>query len=130
MFVLSTILISLALILYTLGVWAERRTGELRRWHVAAFAAGLTADISGTVLMSVIGNSGRPTGIEKNPLLAQIMAVTGMLALVLMALHLAWAFVTMLRNRPNEKRTFHRFSIAVWAIWLIPYFTGMAAAML
>lgn len=130
MFVLSTILISLALILYTLGVWAERRSGELQWWHVTAFAAGLTADISGTLLMSAIANSGQPTGVEQNPLLAQTMAITGLLALILMALHLAWAVITMLRNRLDEKHTFHRFSITVWTIWLIPYFTGMAAAMI
>lgn len=129
MLALAIVLISLALVCYTLGVWAERRSGELRWWHVAAFAAGLTADISGTAVMSMIANSGAPTGVEQNPFLAQTMAVTGLLALILMALHLAWAILTMLRNRPNEKRTFHRFSVIVWAIWLIPYFTGMAAAM-
>ncbi len=54
MLALAIILISLALAFYTLGVWAERRTGELRWWHVAAFAAGLTADVSGTVVMTMI----------------------------------------------------------------------------
>lgn len=90
---------------------------------------GLTADISGTAVMSLIADNGDPTGLEQSPVLAQVMAVTGLLAVILMALHLAWAAITMLRNRENEKRAFHRFSIIVWAIWLIPYFTGMAAAM-
>lgn len=130
MLILSTTLISLALACYTLGVWAERRAGELRWWHVAAFAAGLAADLSGTVLMSMIANNGAPTGVEQNPLLAQTMAITGLLALILMALHLAWAVATMLRNQPAEKRTFHRLSITVWALWLIPYVTGAAAAMI
>lgn len=129
MLTLAIGLISLALVFYTLGVWAERRTGELRWWHVGAFGAGLTADVSGTTAMSVIATSGGPTGVEHNPFLAQVMAITGVLALVLMALHLAWAVITMLRNRPDEKRTFHRFSVIVWAIWLVPYITGMAAAM-
>lgn len=129
MLALAIVLISLALAFYTLGVWAERRSGELRWWHVAAFAAGLAADISGTAVMSVIAGSGRPSGVDQNSVLTQTMAITGLLALILMALHLVWAVVTMLRNRPDEKRAFHRFSIVVWAIWLVPYFTGMAAAM-
>ena len=129
MLALAIGLISLALVFYTLGVWAERRSGELRWWHVGAFAAGLTADISRTAAMSLIATSGGPTGVEQNPFLAQVMAITGVLALVLMALHLAWAVVTMLRNRPDELRAFHRFSVIVWAIWLVPYFAGMAAAM-
>lgn len=130
MLALAIILISLALVFYTVGVWAERRSGELRWWHVGTFAAGLVADISGTTVMSMIANSGGPSGVEQNPILTQIMAVTGLAALILMALHLGWAVVTMLRNRAQEKRTFHRFSVVVWALWLIPYFTGMASAMI
>jgi uncharacterized repeat protein (TIGR03987 family) len=129
MLAVAVVLISLALTLYTLGVWAERRSGELRWWHVATFAAGLAADLSGTAVMSVIATSGSTTGVEQEPVLAQVMAVTGLLALLLMALHLAWAIITMLRDRTDEKRVFHRFSVLVWTIWLVPYFTGMAAAM-
>lgn len=125
----AIILISLALVAYTIGVWAERRSGHLRWWHVAAFAVGLTADITGTAAMARIAAGGGPTGVDQNPLLAQIMATTGAVALVLMALHLVWAVVTMIRDRPGEKGTFHRFSLAVWSVWLVPYGTGMAAAM-
>ena len=130
MLAIAIILISLALAFYTIGVWAERRQGTLRWWHVAAFGAGLVADISGTAAMNALANGGAPSGVDANSVLTQTMAVTGLIALILMALHLGWAIVTMIRNRPAEKHAFHRFSIAVWAIWLVPYFTGMAAAML
>lgn len=93
MLALAIILISLALAFYTLGVWAERRTGELRWWHVAAFAAGLTADVSGTVVMTMIANGGGATGVEQSPVLAQLMAATGLVALLLMVLHLGWITV-------------------------------------
>jgi uncharacterized repeat protein (TIGR03987 family) len=129
MLALAIVLITLALVFYTLGVWAERRSGELRWWHVAAFGVGLAADISGTSVMALIAGSGTATGIDQSSWLTQVMAITGGLALGLMALHLAWAAVTMLRGRAKEKQSFHRFSIVVWAIWLIPYFTGMIAAM-
>ncbi|MDD0857682.1 hypothetical protein NHF46_07890 [Arthrobacter alpinus] len=52
------------------------------------------------------------------------MAVTGAVALLLMVVHLGWAVVVLLRNREVEKRRFHKFSLLVWGIWLIPYFTG------
>lgn len=130
MFILSTVLITLALVFYTVGVWAERLQGELKWWQVGAFALGFAADVSGTVLMSVIAASDGPSGLEGNPVLAELMAVSGAAALALMGLHLIWALIVMIRNRPAEKRAFHKFSLLVWAIWLIPYFTGAAAAML
>ena len=130
MLALAIVLITLALVAYTVGVWAERRSGELRWWHVAAFGLGLAADVSGTLAMSSIANGSDVTQQISDGFLTGLMAVTGALALALMALHLAWAVVVMLRNRVAEKRTFHRFSVIVWAIWLVPYFSGMAAAML
>ncbi|WP_181762905.1 hypothetical protein [Rhodococcus spelaei] len=35
----------------------------------------------------------------------------------------------LVRDRPSEKAGFHRFSIVVWSIWLVPYFTGAIGAM-
>ncbi len=57
------------------------------------------------------------------------MAWTGTAAIVLMAIHLIWAIIVLVRGRENEKRAFHRFSIVVWAIWLIPYVAGAVSAM-
>lgn len=129
MLALSIVLITLALVFYTVGVWAEHRSGELKWWHVVAFGLGLAADISGTIVMSVIAKSDGPSGLEGNPIMAQAMAVTGLVAVLLMGFHFVWGVVTMVRNKPAEKKAFHKFSTLVWAIWLIPYFTGAIAAM-
>ena len=107
----------------------ERIQGELKWWQVGAFALGFAADTSGTMLMSAIATSDGPSGLEGSPILAQLMAISGVVALVLMGLHLAWAVVVMIRNKPAEKASFHKFSLVVWAIWLVPYFTGAIAAM-
>lgn len=56
------------------------------------------------------------------------MAVTGTAALLLMVLHLVWAVIVPVRNREAEEKRFHKFSLVVWAIWLIPYFTGAIGA--
>lgn len=52
------------------------------------------------------------------------MAVTGAAALLLMVIHLGWAVIVLLRSRDVDKKRFHKFSLLVWAIWLVPYFTG------
>ena len=129
MFIPSIVLITLALVFYTIGVWSERIQGELKWWQVGAFALGFAADTSGTMLMSAIAKSDGPSGLEGSPILAQLMAVSGVVALVLMGLHLAWAVVVMIRNKPAERKSFHKFSLVVWTIWLVPYFTGAIAAM-
>ena len=129
MLAVSIILISSALVFYTLGVWAERRAGVLRPWHVASFVLGLAFDASGTWIMSVIAqsNPAAPTGVAG--VLTSVMAVTGALALLLMLVHAVWAVVTLVRNRPNELRRFHTWSLAVWLVWLVPYIMGMASSM-
>ena len=59
-----------------------------------------------------------------------IMAITGALALILGAVHFVWALVVVIRHRQSELAVFHCFSVVVWAIWLVPYFTGMIGAMI
>jgi len=119
----AIILITLALVFYTIGVWAERAQKVLKPWHTAFFGLGLAADASGTYLMSLIADQNQAAGAEPS-ILHQVMAVTGVIALVLMAVHLLWAIVVLVRNRDAEKHSFHRFSVVVWGIWLVPYLTG------
>ena len=121
--------ITLALVFYTIGVWAERLQKVLKWWHVVFFGLGLAADATGTYLMTQIAGERRSAAVAASPL-DTVMAWTGTIALLLMAVHLVWAVIVLIRGRENEKHTFHRFSIVVWAIWLVPYFAGMASAMI
>ena len=52
--ILSTILITLALIFYSLGVWSERIAKYLKLWHLIAFWIGFVFDVSGTYAMHVL----------------------------------------------------------------------------
>ncbi|MEQ6900823.1 HsmA family protein [Nocardioides sp. YIM 152588] len=125
MLAVAIVVITLALVFYTIGVWAERIQGTLRWWHAGAFALGLACDVTGTMLMSRIADeSDGPTSA-----LNTVMIWTGGLAIALMAVHLVWAVVVLVRDRASEKASFHRLSIVVWAIWLIPYVTGAIGAM-
>ena len=106
--------ITIALVLYTIGVWAERLSKRLKWWHLAFFYGGLVFDTIGTERMSQIAG-----GFDLSP-----HGMTGLAALILMFVHAVWATITLIRKRENELESFHRFSIVVWAIWLIPYTFG------
>lgn len=129
MFVAAILTINLALVLYSTGVWAERVQRVLRRWHVVCFGLGLASDATGTYLMTRIAATNLSNGVPSGGLVV-LMGWTGTLAILLMAVHFAWAVVVLLRNRPRELASFHRFSVVVWVIWLVPYFAGAASAML
>jgi len=117
--VLSTILISLALVFYSIGVWSERVAGRLKGWHLVFFWGGLVFDTTGTGMMFEMAGS---IGTD-------IHSITGVLAIGLMLLHAAWATAVLLRRNEKAITRFHHFSVVVWAIWLIPYLTGFFASM-
>jgi uncharacterized repeat protein (TIGR03987 family) len=124
----AVVIITLALVCYSIGIWGERLQGILKPWHAVFFGVGLTADATGTFLMTQIAAGRRVEGVEASGLSA-VMAVSGTIAIALMAIHLVWAIVVLVRDREREKLTFHRFSVAVWVLWLIPYVIGAVSAM-
>ena len=117
--VISTILISLALIFYSIGVWSERFAGRLKGWHLVFFWGGLVFDTAGTgIMMEMAGGIG-----------FDIHSVTGVVAILLMLVHAAWASTVLVLKNEKAINNFHHFSVFVWAVWLIPYFTGFFASM-
>ena len=48
----AIVIISMALIFYSVGVWSERIQGRLKGWHVTAFGLGLVCDFVGTAFMA------------------------------------------------------------------------------
>lgn len=121
MVIISTVLITLALVFYSIGVWAEKIVKLLRPWHVVTFWIGFTFDISGTILMHMIAEG--PFNIFDSHTL------TGQLALWLMLAHASWATSVVKRDKRKIRERFHRYSLIVWLFWLVPYFGGMIMAM-
>ena len=117
--IISTILISLALIFYSIGVWSERLAGRLKGWHLIFFWGGLVFDSTGTGIMFEMAG-----GIE-----ADIHSITGLVAILLMLVHAVWATIVLVLSNEKAISNFHYFSVFVWAVWLIPYFTGFFASM-
>lgn len=113
------IFITLALICYSVGVWSERLAGRLKSWHLIFFWTGLLFDTLGTGMMMEM--AGRLT--------FDIHGLTGLVAILLMLVHAVWATAVLLRKDERMILSFHRFSVMVWLIWLVPYFTGFFISM-
>ena len=58
-----------------------------------------------------------------------VHGVTGVTAILLMVVHAIWATVVLIRKDETAIRSFHKFSVAVWVIWLIPYLSGAVFGM-
>ena len=117
--IVSTILITLALVFYSIGVWSERLARRLKSWHLVFFWLGLACDTSGTGMVFDMAG-----GIGSN-----IHSVTGLIAILLMLVHAVWATVVLILRNERVIITFHRFSVFVWLIWLIPYLNGFFVSM-
>jgi uncharacterized repeat protein (TIGR03987 family) len=116
---LSVILITLALVFYSIGVWSERIQGRLKAWHLVFFWAGLICDTSGTgIMMEMSGGE-----------LFSIHGLTGLLAIGLMLIHAVWATIVLVRKNERLILNFHKFSLLVWFIWLVPYLNGFFVSM-
>jgi len=109
------IVISLALVFYSIGVWSERIQGKLKIWHLVFFWLGLVCDTWGTGLMIEMAGG----------LTFDIHGVTGVIAILLMLIHAIWATLVLIKRDENAINNFHKFSLFVWFIWLIPYFSPM-----
>ncbi len=116
----AIITITLALVFYTVGVWAEKLQGGLKKWHLVVFYLGLIFDTTGTTLMSQLAEGGFNLNFH---------GVTGLIAILLMLFHAVWATVVLVKNDEIAKQNFHKFSILVWLIWLVPYISGMVVGM-
>ena len=115
MLIYAIISITLALVFYTIGVWGEKIQGQLKTWHLVVFYIGLVCDTTGTVMMSKISSGGSFLNFH---------GMTGMLAIVLMMFHAVWATVVLVKGDEKAKVNFHKLSLIVWLIWLIPFISG------
>jgi uncharacterized repeat protein (TIGR03987 family) len=111
----ATIFITAALIFYSIGVWSERISSRLKPWHLLFFYLGLICDTIGTGMMFDYAG-----GMQFD-----LHGITGMVAILLMFVHAVWATIVLLRKDEKWIKNFHKFSVVVWLIWLIPYFSPM-----
>lgn len=115
----ASLIMGAALLLYTVGVWAERIQGRLKIWHLVLFCLGLICDSLGTGMMFEYAGG----------MMFDLHGITGLLAIVLMMIHVVWALIVLIRKDEEMIKKFHKFSIIVWVLWLIPYFSPMIVQM-
>jgi len=101
--------------LYTVAVFAERAAATLKPWHLALFWLGLAFDTTGTTLMADIAGGWR----------WDVHGVVGLTAVALMLFHSAWATIALLFKQEKVLRSFHTFSIHVWALWMAAFVSGV-----
>lgn len=116
---LAILSITMALILYTIGAWSQKITGQLKTWHAVLFWVGFVFDTTGTLLMALLAG-----GMELN-----LHGLSGVVAIVLMLVNAVWATIVLANKQEAALRNFHKFSIFVWAIWLIPLISGILGGM-
>jgi uncharacterized repeat protein (TIGR03987 family) len=115
----ASAIMAAALLFYTIGVWSERFAGRLKPWHLLFFVLGLICDTWGTGMMfRFVGGMS-----------FDVHGITGLIAIVLMFIHALWAAVVLYKRDERAIQSFHKFSVAVWVIWLIPYFSPMFLGM-
>jgi uncharacterized repeat protein (TIGR03987 family) len=116
---LASTFITSALVFYSVGVWGERLVGRLKWWNFVFFVLGLICDTVGTGMMfDFVGG-----------MTFDVHGISGLIAILLMFVHAVWALVVLLKNDDEALKNFHRFSVVVWVVWLIPYFSPMFFAM-
>lgn len=111
----AIVTITLSLFCYSTAVWAEKYSSRLKPWHVIFFWIGVVSDTTGTITMSLISKS----------YLFDIHGISGPVALLLMLFHAGWATIVIIKKNEKMIINFHKFSLLVWLIWLIPYITGI-----
>ena len=84
----ATIIITSALVFYSIGVWSERIQGQLKWWHLVFFVLGLICDTWGTGMMFEMAGG----------LTFDVHGITGLIAIVLMFIHALWALAVLRRN--------------------------------
>jgi len=112
---LAIISMLLAATLYTIAVFSERAAGILKPWHLGLFWLGLAFDTFGTTLMSRIAGGWK----------WDIHGVIGLTAVALMLIHSMWATVALVFKQENVLRSFRKFSVHVWALWMAAFISGI-----
>lgn len=117
--IIAIISMLLAVTLYTIGVFSEKKAGHLNKKHMSVFWLGLSFDTIGTTAMGRISNG----------FTLDIHGITGLLALILMMVHVIWATFVLYKGSESQKEGFSKYSLFVWMFWLIPFGIGLVLNM-
>ena len=83
------------------------------------FWLGLVCDALGTAMMMDMASE----------LTFGVHGVTGVTVIILVIIHAIRVTDVLIHKNEVAIRKFHKFSVAVWVIWLIPYLSGAVFGM-
>ncbi len=112
---LSVVLITLALILYSVAVWLNRRSRQLTMANIGIFWVAVGCDALATRFM----------GARVETIRWDLHTISGYLALALMAALTLWGTAALLRRRDDWIALFHQLALPIWVIWVGSYITGV-----
>jgi len=119
--------VTAALITYSIAVWGEQITNNLKPAFVVMFCIGVVCDATGTLMMFFEMQAG---GSVLGFLDTIFHIVTGLAAILLMLIHAVWAIRVLREGDEVSAAKFHKFSKFVWAFWLIPFLSPMMSQIL
>jgi uncharacterized repeat protein (TIGR03987 family) len=120
MLISGIILVFLALIFYSIGVWNEMHQGELKKFHLIMFWIGLLCDILSTLCMGLV---------SKTPFEINLHCVTGWIALLMMVFNTLYSTYIFFKGSKKQKQNIKLVSLIIWFVWLVPFVSGMFIGM-
>jgi len=114
MLIVAVVSVTLALLLYTLGVWGAFLRRRLSALFVGFLWAGFAFDALGTTLMSILAGGWKPS----------FHGFSGLGANLLMALVAGWATVLWRTGATDRQNRYWWLSIGLWILWLVPMVGG------
>ena len=115
MLVVSIILISIALIFYTISILHEFIRKKLLPWHSIMFCIGFSFDMASTIIMYKLSGSKIKMGFHY---------IFGDIALFLMLINAIGSIIILNKKSKSLLTQFYKFSFFAWIIWVISYILG------
>jgi len=116
--IFAAVAMVLALVFYTSGVIGERKSKSLNKVHVLLFWLGFISICIGIYFIGKIVQSNVAT---TDVATSMLQSLVGMIAVFIMLFHCVWATWALIRNNESQQKIFHKFSLIIWIVWLVPY---------
>ncbi len=116
----GTVIVTFALISYSIGVITEQRKHSITRFVLTFLTIGITLDITSTIVM-IVGSSNIPITFH---------GCLGYSALTVMLVDTICIWRLKLRHVEAVPRKLHLYTRFAYAWWVIAYIAGSLIAML
>lgn len=115
----------LSLVFYTLGVIGERKSKSINKVNIILFWLGFICISIGIYFISGIVQS----SIESTDIATSMLqSLVSMISVFIMLFHCVWGSWALIRNNESQQKIFHKYSLIIWIVWLVPYLISIMLA--